>query len=40
MEMTGREVVNLIEMLEKKGMSAQEILDIIKYVETHQPENK
>lgn len=39
MNMTGREVVNLIEMLEKKGMTAEEILEIIKYVETHQLEN-
>ena len=39
MEMTGIEVVNLIEKLEQKGMSAEEIIEIIKYVETHQPES-
>ena len=39
MEMTGKEVVNLIERLEQEGMSAEKILDIIKYVETHQPES-
>ena len=39
MEMTGKEVVNLIEKLEQKGMSAEEIIKIIKYVETHQPES-
>ena len=39
MEMTGMEVVNLIEKLEQKGMSAEEIIEIIKYVETHQPES-
>ena len=37
--MTGMEVVNLIEKLEQKGMSAEEIIEIIKYVETHQPES-
>lgn len=39
MEMTGMEVVNLIEKIEQKGMSAEEIIEIIKYVETHQPES-
>lgn len=38
MEMNGKEVVNLIEILEKKGMSADEIIQIIKYVGTHEPE--
>lgn len=37
MEMNGKEVVRLIEILEQKGMSAKEILEIIKYVETHEP---
>ncbi len=36
---SGKETVNLIEKLEQKGMSAEEIIEIIKYVETHQPEN-
>jgi hypothetical protein len=40
MEMTGREVVNLIEKLEQKGMTAEEIIEIIKYVEMHQPETR
>ena len=40
MEMTGKEVVNLIDKLEQKGMSAEDIIEIIKYVETHQPESK
>lgn len=40
MEMTGREIVNLIEKLEKEGMPADKIIEIIKYVETHQPESK
>lgn len=39
MEMTGKEIVNLIEKLEEEGMSAEKIIEIIKYVETHQPES-
>lgn len=38
MEMTGKEIVNLINKLEQEGMSAEKIIEIIKYVETHQPE--
>lgn len=38
MEMTGNEIVNLIEKLEQEGMTAEKIIEIIKYVETHQPE--
>lgn len=38
--MTGREVVNLIEKLEQEGMSAEKIIEIIKYIETHVPESK
>ena len=38
--MTGREVVNLIEKLEQEGMTAEKIIEIIKYIETHVPENK
>lgn len=37
--MTGKEVVNLIEKLEQEGMSAEKIIEIIKYVETHNPES-
>lgn len=40
MEMTGKEVVNLIEKLELEGMTAEKIIEIIKYVETHQPESE
>lgn len=32
--MNSREVVNLINKLEEEGMSAEKILEIIKYVET------
>lgn len=35
--MTGREIVNLIRKLREKGMSSDEILSIIEYVETHDP---
>ena len=35
--MTGREIVNLINKLEAEGMSAEKILEIIKYVETADP---
>ena len=38
--MTGREIVNLIEKLEQDGMSADKIIEIIKYIETHVPESK
>ena len=31
--MTGKEVVNLIDKLEQKGMSAEEIIEIIKFIE-------
>lgn len=40
MEMTGKEVVNLIEVLEQKGVPADEIIEIIKYIETHEPASK
>ena len=39
-EMTGKEIVNLIEKLEQEGMTAEKIIAIIKYVETHVPESK
>lgn len=35
--MTGKEVVNLIRKLKEKGMSSDEILEIIEYIETHDP---
>lgn len=38
--MTGREIVNLIDKLEQEGMSAEKIIEIIKYVENHKPESE
>ena len=38
--MTGKEVVNLIRKLKEKGMSSDEILAIIEYVETHEPKEQ
>lgn len=38
-EMTGKEIVNLIYKLEKEGMSAEKIIEIIKYVETADPKD-
>ncbi len=35
--MTGKEVVNLIRKLKEKGMSSDDILAIIEYIETHDP---
>ena len=35
--MTGKEVVNLIRKLREKGLSSDEILEIIEYIETHAP---
>lgn len=35
--MTGREVVYLIQKLESEGMTAEKIIEIIKYVETAEP---
>lgn len=35
--MTGKEVVNLIRKLREKGMNSDEILEIIEYIETHDP---
>ena len=35
--MTGKEVLNLIRALREKGMSAEEILEIIEIVESHSP---
>ena len=38
--MTGKEVVNLIRKLREKGMSSEEILEIIEYIETHDPKEE
>lgn len=35
--MTGKAIVNLIRELRKKGMSDTDILNLIEYVETHDP---
>lgn len=36
--MTGKEILKLIRVLRSKGMSAEEILEIIEIVESHSPE--
>lgn len=35
--MTGKEIVNLIHILREKGIGSEEILEIIEYIETHEP---
>lgn len=35
--MSGKEIVNLIRELRKKGMDDTEILNLIEYIETHDP---
>lgn len=35
--MTGKEIVNLIRELRTKGMDDTEILNLIEYIETHDP---
>ena len=35
--MTGKEIVNLIRKLKDNGLSSDEILEIIEYIETHDP---
>ena len=37
--MTGRDRVNLINILKKEGMSDEEILEIVVYVETADPKH-
>lgn len=37
--MTGKEIVNLINKLEEEGMTAEKIIDIIKYIETADPKD-
>lgn len=38
--MTGKEVVNLIQKLESEGMTAEKIIEIIKYVVTAEPKKE
>ena len=38
--MTGKEVVNLIRKLKEKGLSSDEILELIEYNETHDPKEQ
>jgi DNA-binding transcriptional regulator YhcF (GntR family) len=35
--MSGKEIVNLINKLQEKGLSSDEIIEIIKYIETADP---
>lgn len=35
--MTSKEIINLIRKLKEKGMDSDEILEIIEYIETHDP---
>lgn len=35
--MTGKGIVNLIRKLREKGIDSNEILEIIEYIETHEP---
>lgn len=39
-EMTGKEIVNLIRKLREKNMTSDEILEIIEYIETHDPKEE
>lgn len=38
--MTGTQVVNLIRKLKEKGLSSDEILELIEYIETHDPKEQ
>lgn len=38
--MTGKEIVNLIRQLRSNGMSDTKILDLIEYIETHDPKEQ
>ena len=38
--MTGKEIVNLIRQLRQDGMSDTKILDLIEYIETHDPKEQ
>ena len=35
--MSGKEIINLIEKLELEGMTVDKIIEIIKYIEKHEP---
>lgn len=37
---TGKEIVNLIRQLRPSGMSDGKILDLIEYIETHDPKER
>ncbi len=39
-EMTGKEIVNLIDKLKQEGMTSDKIIEIIRYVELTKPEEK
>ncbi len=38
--MPGKEIVNLIRQLRLNGMSDSKILDLIEYIETHDPKER
>lgn len=38
--MTGKEFVILIRKLREKGLSSDEILELIEYIETHDPKEQ
>ena len=38
--MTGKEMVNLFQQLRKDGMSDTKILDLIEFIETHDPKEQ
>lgn len=38
--MTGKEVVNLIRILKRKGTPSYEILEIMEYIFTHDPKEQ
>ena len=40
LHMTGKEIVNLIRQLRENGMSDTKILDLIEYIETHDPKEQ
>ena len=38
--MTGKEVVNLIDKLEDEGMNSEKIIEVIRYVELTEPQER
>jgi len=38
--LNSKEILNLIEKLEMEGCTAEKIIEIIKYVEKHEPEKE